>query len=93
MQEDDTLQQTGTGRRIGGGRPAIGQNPGHTDTLVLNPKAGLQMRHLIATNASLANVTFHSNSSGKQVVYRCLRASAYLSKMAEVCCRAACMMQ
>lgn len=58
MQDDDTMQHTG--RRIGGSRPALGHGSGNTDTVVLSAKGLMQARH-----GAHANVTYHSNSSGR----------------------------
>ena len=60
MQEEDTMQHTG--RRIGAGRPVLGQYTGNTETLVLNPQGAMQTRH---AHGASANMTFHSNSSGE----------------------------
>ena len=46
-------------------RPLLGHSAGATETLIINPKAGLQSRHIGLSSAIPAgNVTFHSNSSG-----------------------------
>ena len=47
------------------GKALPGHSSGATDTLVINPKAGLQSRHVgLATAVAAGNVTFYSNSSG-----------------------------
>ena len=55
-------------RRIGtGSRPLQAHNAGATETLVINPKAGLQARHVsYATGVNGNNLTYHSNSSGRR---------------------------
>lgn len=68
MQEDDTMQHTG--RRIGGSRPVLGHGTGNTETLVLHPKGLMKAPH---ASGAAANLTYHSNSSGKLLV------SCYLS--------------
>lgn len=54
-------------RRIGhGSRPLQARGTGATETLVINPKAGLQARHVsYAAGVSGNNMTYHSNSSGE----------------------------
>ena len=66
-QGQEGMQQILRTRRIGtGSRPLQAHNAGATETLVINPKAGLQARHVsYATGVTASNMTFHSNSSGK----------------------------
>ena len=68
-QGQDGLPQIMSIRRIGtGSRPLQGHHAGATETLVINPKAGLQARHVsYATGANGHNMTYHSNSSGMSV--------------------------
>ena len=53
-------------RRIGhSSKPLYGHNAGATETLVINPKAGLQSRPVAyAAAANASNMTYHSTSSG-----------------------------
>ncbi len=53
-------------RRIGhSSKPLYGHTAGATETLVINPKAGLQSRPVAyAAAASASNMTYHSTSSG-----------------------------
>ena len=66
-QGQEGLQQIMSTRRIGSSsRPLQAHNAGATETLVINPKAGLQARHVsYATGVMASNMTFHSNSSGE----------------------------
>lgn len=66
-QGQDGLPQIMSTRRIGtGSRPLQAHNAGATETLVINPRAGLQARHVsYAVGVTASNITFHSNSSGK----------------------------
>ena len=65
-QGQDGLPQTMSTRRIGAGsRPLQAHHAGATETLVINPKAGLQARHVsYATGVNGNSMTYHSNSSG-----------------------------
>lgn len=67
-QGQDGLPQIMSTRRIGtGSRPLQAYNAGATETLVINPKAGLQARHVsYATGVNGNNLTYHSNSSGRR---------------------------
>ncbi|KAL0032168.1 hypothetical protein WJX77_008646 [Trebouxia sp. C0004] len=66
---NDSLHQGMSSRRIGhNSKPLFGHNAGATETLVINPKAGLQSRpvaYAAATTAS--NMTYHSTSSGSTI--------------------------
>lgn len=66
-QGQEGLPQMMSTRRIGSGsRPLQAHNAGATETLVINPKAGLQARHVsYAMGVTGNNITYHSNSSGK----------------------------
>ncbi|KAA6419896.1 MAG: Serine threonine kinase [Trebouxia sp. A1-2] len=62
---NDSLHQSMSSRRIGhSSKPLYGHNAGATETLVINPKAGLQSRPVAyAAAANASNMTYHSTSS------------------------------
>ena len=79
MQGQNHVQHVMSSRRIGhGSKPLQARSAGATETLVINPKAGLQARHVsYATGVSGNNVTYHSNSSGKPSGSRCWWGNAH----------------
>ena len=72
MQAPEALHHVTSSRRIGhGSKPLYGHSLGATETLVINPKAGLQTRHVAyAAAATAGNMTYHSNSSGTAPLLR-----------------------